>query len=98
MNGILSSPAARIVSSRRAGCFVGEPAWTVSISRSEIDSSISPCEAVTSRSRSRILAREHAEVGVRQQAPLERALARPHHVGGEVLVAVLAQPRARPPG
>ena len=53
VNGILSSPAARIVSSRRAGCFVGEPAWTVSISRSLIDSSISPCEAVTSRSRAR---------------------------------------------
>ena len=30
---------------------LGEPACTVSISRSEIDSSISPCEAVTSRSR-----------------------------------------------
>ena len=38
----------------RAGCLVGEPAWTVSISRSEIDSSISPCEAVTSRSRAEV--------------------------------------------
>ncbi len=36
-----------------------------------------------------ILAREHTEVGVRQQAPLERPLAGPDHVGGEVLVAVL---------
>ena len=53
VNGILSSPAARIVSRRRAGCFVGEPAWTVSIRRSETDSSISPCEAVTSRRRAR---------------------------------------------
>ena len=53
MNGIFSSPAASIVARRRAGCLVGEPAWTVSISRSEIDSSISPCEAVTSRSRAR---------------------------------------------
>ena len=49
-------PAASIVSSRRAGCFVGEPAWTVSISRSEIDSSISPWDAVTSRSRARSVA------------------------------------------
>ena len=42
-----------IVSRRRAGCFVGEPAWTVCISRSDTDSSISPCEAVTSRRRAR---------------------------------------------
>ena len=40
-----------------------------------------------------VLTREHAEIGVRQQAPLERALTRPHDVGREVLVAVLAQPR-----
>ena len=53
VNGIRSSPAARIVSRRRAGCFVGEPACTVSIRRSEIDSSISPCDAVTSRRRAR---------------------------------------------
>ena len=53
VNGILSSPAASIVSRRRAGCFVGEPACTVCISRSDTDSSISPCEAVTSRSRAR---------------------------------------------
>ena len=53
VNGMRSSPAASIVASRRAGCLVGEPACTVSISRSEIDSSISPCEAVTSRSRAR---------------------------------------------
>ena len=94
VNGILSSPAARIVSRRRAGCLVGEPACTVSISRSDTDSSISPCEAVTSRSRARSRAIEHAEVGVRQQAPLERPLAHPHDVSGEVLVPVLAQPRA----
>ena len=51
VNGIRSSPAASIASSRTAGCLVGEPAWTVSISRSLTDSSISPCEAVTARSR-----------------------------------------------
>ena len=39
---IYLSPAALIVSRRRAGCFVGEPACTVSISRSDTDSSISP--------------------------------------------------------
>ena len=51
MNGIFSSPAARIVSSRRSGCLVGEP-WCTT--RSGLtDSSISPCEAVTSRSRAR---------------------------------------------
>ncbi len=38
-----------------------------------------------------ILAWEHTEIGVRQQAPLERPLAGPDHVGGEVLVAVLGQ-------
>ena len=92
VNGICSSPAASIVSRRRAGCLVGEPAWTVSISRSEIDSSISPCEAVTSRSRARSSGESTPEVGVRQDAALERALAGPDDVGGEVLVAPRAQP------
>ena len=53
MNGILSSPAAAIVAIRCAGCLVGEPAWTVSINRSDTDSSINPWEAVTSRRRPR---------------------------------------------
>ena len=39
---------------------------------------------------------QHAEVRVRQQPALERPLAGPDHIGGEVLVPVLAQPRARP--
>ena len=73
MNGIRSSPAARIVSSRRSGCFVGEPWWTTRSGL--IDSSISPCEAVTSRSRDEVLGREDAEIRVRQQPALERALA-----------------------
>ena len=73
VNGIRSSPAASIVSSRRAGCLVGEPAWTVSISRSETDSSIRPWEAVTSRSRARSSRREHAEVGVRAGCPRSSA-------------------------
>ena len=35
---------------------------------------------------------QHAEVGVRQQPALERPLARPHHVGREVIEAELGQP------
>ena len=42
VKGIRSSPAASIVARRAAGCLVGLPAWTVSIRRSEMDSSISP--------------------------------------------------------
>ena len=53
MKGIFSSPAASIVARRAAGCLVGLPACTVSISRSSTDSSIRPWEAVTSRSRAR---------------------------------------------
>ena len=49
VNGMRSSPAARIVSRRTAGCLVGEPWWTTSSGLT--DSSIRPCEAVTSRSR-----------------------------------------------
>ena len=41
-----------------------------------------------------VVAVEHAEVRVRQQPALERALAGPHDVGDEVLVAELGQPRA----
>ena len=53
MNGIFNSPAAAIVSIRTAGCLVGDPAWTVCINRSDTDSSINPCDAVTSRNRAR---------------------------------------------
>src|SRR4051794_33534060 len=51
VNGILSSPAARIVCRRNAGSFVGEPWWATRSAR--VDSSMSPCEAVTPRSRAR---------------------------------------------
>ena len=44
---------------------------------SRIDSSISPCDAVTSRSRARSSRDERAEVRVRQQPALERPLAAP---------------------
>jgi hypothetical protein len=40
-----------------------------------------------------VLPVEYPEVGVRQDPALERALARPGHVRGEVLVAVIAQAR-----
>ena len=89
MNGIRSSPAARIVSRRRSGCLVGEPWWAT---RSGLtDSSISPCEAVTSRRRARSSRDEHAEVRVRQQPALERPLAGPDDVGGEVLEPELGE-------
>ena len=42
MNGIRSSPAVSIAASLTCGCLVGEPACTVSMSRSLIDSSIKP--------------------------------------------------------
>ena len=42
----------------------------------------------------KLLAREHAEVGVRQQPALERALASPGDIRGEVGVPVGAQPLA----
>ena len=41
-----------------------------------------------------VVAPEHPEVRVRQQPALERALARPHDVADEVVVAVLVQQRA----
>src|SRR4051794_1853786 len=40
-----------------------------------------------------VVTRDHAEVRVRQQPTLERALADPRDVGREVLVPVLGQPR-----
>ena len=55
MNGTASSPARRIVSNRASGSLSGEP-WCgmpLSISRSDVDSSISPIEAETGRRRSR---------------------------------------------
>ncbi len=90
VNGIRSSPAAPIVSSRRAGCLVGEPAWTVCISARRPTRASGPARRsprAAARGRSRV---EHAEVRVRQQAALQRPLADPHDVGGEVLVAELA--------
>ncbi len=42
VNGIRSSPAVSIAASLTCGCLVGEPACTVSMSRSLIDSSIKP--------------------------------------------------------
>ena len=93
VNGIRSSPAASIVSSRRAGCLVGEPG---------VDGLHQPLgdglehQALGGRHLAQpgqVLPREDAEVGVREHAALERALAGPDDVGGEVLVAPLGQAR-----
>ena len=46
MKGIFSSPAVSIIAIRTSGDLVGEPWWATRSSRS--DSSIRPCEAVTS--------------------------------------------------
>ena len=89
MNGIRSSPAARIVARRTCGSFDGD-AWCATRS-SRIDSSIIPCDAVTSRSRARSSAAERAEVRVRQDPAFQRPFARPHDVGDEVLEAELGE-------
>ena len=81
---------------RGSGCLVGDPWWAT---RSGLtDSSISPCDAVTSRRSREILAAQHAEVGVREQPALERPLARPHHIGREAVEAELARAVACTPG
>ena len=70
VNGMRSSPAARIVSSRAAGCLVGDPWWTT---RSGLtDSSISPCDAVTSRRRASS-SREHTPTFVCGSIPRSSA-------------------------
>ena len=91
MNGILSSPAAAIVASRAAGCLVGEPWWTTRSGLRRLEHQAlrggdlaHPCEVV---------AAQDAEVRVRQQPALERALAAPHDVGDEVLEAELRELR-----
>ncbi len=91
VNGIRSSPAARIVSRRRAG-MLGRRARMHRLHQALGDRlEHQPLRGGHLAQPREILAREHAEVRVRQQAPLERALAHPHDVGGEVRVPVLAQ-------
>ena len=96
VNGIFSSPAAAIVSSRRS---------RVLGRRTRVHGLHQPLgdrlehQALRSGDLSQageVLAAEDAEVGVRQDAALERALAGPDHVRGEVLVAVLGEPRLDP--
>ncbi len=94
VNGIFSSPAASIVASRAAGCLVGDPAWTVSISRSAVDSSIRPWRGGDLSQPGQVVLAQDAEVRVRQHPPLQRPFAGPDGVGGEVLVAPLGQPAA----
>ena len=52
VNGIPSSPASRIVSSRRAGTLSGDAQWGPprAASRSAVDSSMIPIDAATGRS------------------------------------------------
>src|SRR3954451_11302920 len=76
VNGILSSPAARIVCRRSAGAFVGEAWWATRSGR--VDSSISPCEAVTWRSRARS-ARSSAPRFVCGSSPRSSARSQ-HHI------------------
>ena len=85
VNGIFSSPAARIVSSRTAGCLVGEPWWATRSGL--VDSSIRPWTAVTSRSRARSVASSTPRLVCGSRPRSSAALARPHDVGHEVLEA-----------
>ena len=96
VNGILSSPAAAIVSIRRAGCLRRRPG--VDGLHQPLGDRLEhqPLRGGHLPQPGQVPAVEHAEVRVRQQAALERALARPHDVGREVLEAVLAQPRRDP--
>ncbi len=82
VNGILSSPAARIVSSRRCRMLGGRPLvhHQVRVHRLE-HQALRGGDLAQAR---QVVAREHAEVGVRKHPALERPLARPGHVGGEV--------------
>ena len=84
---IRSSPAASIVSIRTAGCLVGDPCGR-RVRRLE-HQALRRGHLAQAR---QVLARQHAEVRVRQQAALQRPLAGPGDVGDEVVVAVLGQP------
>ena len=96
MNGIRSSPAASIVASR-ARRMLGRRAGVHRLHQAlghrlehQAHRRVHLAQPLEVR------AVEHAEVRVRQQPALERPLAGPDHVGGEVLVAVLAPAAARP--
>ena len=85
VNGIRSSPAARMVASRYVRvlgrrALVGDEVGVDRLEHQALGGGhlAQPGEVV---------ARQHAEVGVRQQAALERPLARPHDVAREVLEA-----------
>ncbi len=92
VNGIRSSPAASIVASRRAGCLVGRA--RVHRVHQALGHRLQhqTHRRVHLAQPREVVAVEHAEVRVRQQPPLERALARPDHIGGEVIVAVSGKP------
>ena len=91
MNGIRSSPAASIVASR-ARRVLGRRAGVHGLHQALGDRLEHQAHRRVHLAQPlEVVAVEHAEVRVRQQPALERPLARPDHVGGEVLVAVLAQ-------
>ena len=85
MNGIRSSPAARIVASRSAGSLVGEPWWATRSGLTRLEHQ--PLRGGDLAQPREVVAAERAEVRVRQQPALQRALAAPHDVGDEVLEA-----------
>ena len=80
VNGIFSSPAAAIVSIRRAGCLVGEPGVHGLHQPLGHRLQHQPLRGGHLPQPRQVLAAQHAQVRVRQQPPLERPLAHPHHV------------------
>ncbi len=93
VNGICSSPAASIVS-RRARRVLGRRAGVDGLHQALGDRlEHQPLRGGHLAQAGEVLAAEDAEVGVRQDAPLERPLAGPDDVGGEVVVAPRGEPR-----
>ena len=92
VNGIRSSPAQRIVSRRARGCLRRRALVGDEVVAHRLEHQ--PLRRGDLAQPREVLARQDAEVGVRQQPALQRPLAGPHDVGGEVRVAVGA-PAAR---
>ena len=96
MNGIAQLAGARIVSRRSAGSFVGEAWWATRSAAHRLEHQ--PLRGRHLAQPREVLARERAEVRVRQQPARERLLADPHHVADEVLEPQLGAARERTPG
>ena len=82
--------------SRSAGSLVGEPWWATRSSRDRLEHQ--PLRRGHLAQPRQVLARERAEVRVRQQPALQRPLAAPHDVGDEVRRSPSSASRARTPG